>query len=448
MNIIDLFSGGGGLTEGFLREGFNIVAHVEKDRWACETLKTRICYHSLLRKKDLDLYKSYLENAEDYRSIDKNRKIIFDKYPDLKEKLDREVLNYTFGNPDEDKEATSIEDIIKKIEESKKYNKAKNIDLIIGGPPCQAYSLVGRGVMKQKVDNDKRNYLFRYYKKIVNHFKPKAFVFENVPGMLTAKKGEIFDAIVQEFKEIGYTLLSGVNQNPVDNIINVSNMNIPQNRKRIILFGFQTDLKYKYPDILKYKYDFESNDTKAAIFDLPKLHSGEGKYGEKLDYSINDIKNLSEFQKLMRETSFGVFNHQARQHHERDLAIYKLAIEKISNGEIMRYTDIPQQYKTHKNENSFLDRFKVHWWNNTPHTILAHLSKDGHYNIHPDIDQCRSLTVREAARIQTFPDNYIFEGPRTAQYTQVGNAVPPLLAEAIAKAVKSLLRKKGNLYER
>ena len=437
MNVIDLFSGGGGLTEGFIKEGFNIIAHVEKDKWACETLKTRLIYHFLNSNGDIDLYKKYIEQSGNYKKIDENREIIFKNYPQLKNKLEYEVLNYTFGNPDEDKDATPVDDIIKKIEESMNVNEVKTIDLIIGGPPCQAYSLVGRGVMKQKVEDDKRNYLFRYYKDIVNYFQPKAFVFENVPGILTAKKGKIYEAIVDEFKDIGYTLLSGYEDDCKKNIINASDLGIPQTRSRVILFGYKNKLIYQYPNIFKYKYEFKDLSTLAAIGDLPKIQHNQGTLGEILKYP--KCQKLSTFQKFIRDERIGVLNHQSRFHNERDLRIYKLAINKSLNGEKLVYTDIPKEDRTHKNEKSFLDRFKVHGRNDIPHTILAHLAKDGHYNIHPDINQCRSLTVREAARIQTFPDNYIFEGPRGAQFTQVGNAVPPLMAQSIAKAVKEVL---------
>lgn len=434
MNVIDLFSGGGGLTEGFARQGYNIIAHVEKDKWACETLKTRIIFNYLKHYNDLELYYDYVRSAKDYRQIDENRAKIFIKYPELRERLKYEVLNYTFGEPTEDANSTGINEIINKIKESMRYNRVRKIGLIIGGPPCQAYSLVGRGVMKDKAEADKRNYLFRYYKQIVEHFSPKMFVFENVPGIITAKNGEILKAINDEFNEIGYTLLSGVNDNPRGNIVECVKLGIPQNRKRVILFGFKKELMLEYPKIEKYKLNIHNITTKDAIGDLPKRQSNEGKLGEILPYP--NLSEISEYQKLMREDSKFVTLHQTRFHNELDKRNYRDAIKKASIGKSLVYTDIPKERRTHKNIEAFVDRYKVHWWNNTPHTILAHLAKDGHYNIHPDLEQCRSLSVREAARIQTFPDNYFFEGPRTAQYIQVGNAVPPLLAEMIAKAIK------------
>lgn len=435
MNVIDLFSGGGGLTEGFIRQGYNMVAHVEKDKWACETLKTRIMFYYLKERNDLKLYNKYIRNSKNYRQVNQNREIIFNKYPELREKIEHEVLNYTFGNEKEDKNATNIDYIIKKIEISMKYNNVKKIDLIIGGPPCQAYSLVGRGVMKERVQEDDRNYLFRYYKKIVEHFSPDIFIFENVPGIITAKNGQILKAINSEFNEIGYTLLSGVNKNPKDNIVECASLGIPQNRRRIILFGFKSELNLSYPNFKEFKLNISDISTRAAISDLPKRQSGEGEYGEILSYP--KVKELSEFQKLMREDSEFVTLHQTRYHNDLDKQNYYDAIKKAQVGKNFVYTDIPEERRTHKNIKAFIDRYKVHWWDDIPHTILAHLSKDGHYNIHPDIEQCRSLSVREAARIQTFPDTYFFEGPRSSQYVQIGNAVPPLLAEIIALSIKN-----------
>lgn len=443
MNVLDIFSGGGGLTEGFYREGYNIIAHIEKDKWACETLKTRICYNYLKSKGDLKLYEKYIRLSKDYRDVNNNREVILKKYPELREELNKKVLNLTFGDPYEDKNATHINDIIKKIENSMEYSKVKKIEAIIGGPPCQAYSLVGRGVMKDKVNSDKRNYLFRYYKYLVEYFKPNIFVFENVPGIITAQKGNIFKAIESEFKEIGYKLSSGESNKLNENIVEMETLNLPQKRKRVILFGYKEELNLEYPNIKKYKYLYNNINTKDAIYDLPKRNDGIGDYGEVLKYRKIKESKISKYQSLMRENSFGVTLHQTRKHNDRDLQNYKDAITYASKGKKIKYTDIPLERRTHKNDKVFLDRFKVHWWYDTPHTILAHISKDGHYNIHPDIKQCRSLTVREAARIQTFPDNYFFEGPRTSQYIQVGNAVPPLMAQSIARAINELINNNG-----
>lgn len=439
MVVLDLFSGAGGLTEGFYKEGFKVIAHVEKEKWACETLKTRRCFYYLKEKQDFELYYQYLRDGRNYKKIDEAREIIFNKYLDLKKTIDFEVINKAFGNPAEEEGVASTEEIITLIEKSMEYNNEKKIDIIIGGPPCQAYSVIGRARMKEKVVDDKRNYLFYYYKDLVNYFKPKVFVFENVPGILTAKNGDIFEQIQREFTNIGYKLLSGKNKLHKDNILNSKDFGVYQNRKRVILLGIREDLNLDYPDFHKYKKNFnEDHNTKNAIGDLSVLKPGYGDDFQLFEYPKTD-KIMSEYQKYMRENSIGIINSKVRTIKDFDKKIYKIAIEKKSRGEQLYYYDLPDEVKNHSNQKTFSDRFKVHWWEDIPHTIVAHISRDGHYNIHPDIEQCRSLTVREAARIQSFPDNFKFEGPRTWQFVQVGNAVPPLMGQAIAKSIKRSL---------
>jgi len=173
MIVIDLFSGAGGLTEGFVREGFRVVAHVEKEKWACETLKTRICFHFLRARGDLDLYYEYVRKSCEYRKLEQERRIIFNKYPELEKRVNIKVINRFFGRLKKEPGASTAESIIKLIKKSMTYNSVEKVDVIIGGPPCQAYSLIGRGRMKGTVENDERNYLFRYYREIVNYFRPK-----------------------------------------------------------------------------------------------------------------------------------------------------------------------------------------------------------------------------------------------------------------------------------
>ncbi len=441
MVVIDLFSGAGGLTEGFFKEGYEVIAHVEKEKWACETLKTRIFYYYLKGKNDLELYRQYLEYSSDYKKLDEARRIVYNKYPELEEKINIEVLNKTFGNPESEAGTTSTADIIKLIKKSMSYNNRDEVDIIIGGPPCQAYSVIGRARMGDNVKKDKRNFLFYYYRELVDCFKPKAFVFENVPGILTAKNGQIFPIIQKEFDKIGYTLLSGPDPKHKMNILDAKDFGVYQSRKRMILFGFKKKLKFHYPDFMANVNRLDENQTlHNALGDLPELHVGEGQDLGLTGYSSQDAENLSKYQMLMRDNSFGVLNHRARMHRDMDLEIYRKAIEATQINKKLKYFELPKYLKTHHNEKDFQDRFKVHGWEDLPHTIVAHIAKDGHYNIHPDIDQCRSLTVREAARIQSFPDNYKFEGPRTWQYVQVGNAVPPIMAQVIAKSVLEILK--------
>lgn len=441
MVVVDLFSGAGGLTEGFYKEGYDVVAHIEKEKWACETLKTRICYHYLRERDDLNTYNEYLKNCGDYRNIYKSREILFVKYPELKIKVEKEVINRTFGNPEEEIGVSDINEIIELIKDSLNYNNKNIVDIIIGGPPCQAYSLIGRSRMKENAKADKRNYLFKYYKEIVDYFHPKLFVFENVPGILTAHNGAIFKEIQNEFKQIGYNLMSGRNEKHNKNILNSKDFGVYENRKRMILIGVSEDSNIQYPDFSKnVTLPNEDQNTKNAIGDLPFLFPGEGEDFKLINYPYTDEERLSKYQKLIRNESIGVLNHKSRTIKDFDCKNYKMAIEQKDQGKQLYYFNLPEDTRNHKNIHSFIDRFKVHGWDSCPHTIVAHISKDGHYNIHPDITQCRALTVREAARIQSFPDNFKFEGPRTWQYVQVGNAVPPIMAEIIAKTIKQIIK--------
>lgn len=439
MKVLDLFSGAGGLSEGFHIEGFKIVAQIEKDKWACETLKTRTIFHYLKKNNDLETYFEYIKVANDYKKINERRSFIFDKYPELREIIFYEILNKKFGNPQNDDEATSLKEIVKLIENSLKYSNENNIDIIIGGPPCQAYSVVGRSRMKESAERDSRNFLFYYYLNLVKEYNPKLFVFENVPGILTARKGEVFLKIKEEFNKIGYELITGTSNIDKHNVIDFGEFGVIQKRKRVILFGFKKGLRLHYPDFQSNKFHWDHELTTFNILnDLPSLYPGEGNDHKLIPYHKTSVQ-LNKYQKYIRTDSIGVINHRARNIQERDRKIYELSIKLAKQGQQLKYPDLPKELKTHQNEKSFLDRFKVHPFDKMPHTVVAHISKDGHYNIHPDIKQCRSLTVREAARIQGFPDNYKFEGPRTAQFIQVGNAVPPIMSEIIARSIKKLL---------
>lgn len=440
-HVIDLFSGAGGLTEGFAREGFDIIAHIEKDPWACDTLRTRICYHWLKKNNRLDMYNNYVRSTE---SIKRNAylrdKIIYSHFNELHELVKERVLNKTFGNPVQDPDTISSDDAIRYISNITKQNGIQSISAVVGGPPCQAYSLIGRARMKELAPNDDRNFLFRYYLDIVKEFGPKLFVFENVPGILSAHNRKLFPAIREEFNNIGYGLVAGPNKSDQDNIIDCQQYGVYQTRKRLILFGYRkADYPHGfiYPDFAEFTTNLnEPMNTKNTLSDLPPLHAGQGSDFWYRKYSTK--RKLTRFQSIIREDSPGVLNHFARPHRKEDLEIYRMQIEACSRGKKISYSQLPESLQFHKNSGKdvFEDRFRVHGSKEVPHTIVAHISKDGHYNIHPDPKQLRSLTVREAARIQSFPDNYFFEGPRTAQFVQVGNAVPPLLSQIIAKAIK------------
>lgn len=404
LNFIDLFAGAGGLSEGFIRAGFNPIAHVEIDKNACDTLQTRNAYHHFKKVKNLDIYNEYLK-----KSI--SRQELFQELSSL----EQNVIHHAIGD-DNNKIFNIIDEKL----------KGKNIDLIIGGPPCQAYSVVGRYRLLKSKDEDPRNLLYKQYAKFLKKYKPKVFVFENVLGLLSAEQGKYFNNLKEYFKSIGYCLDYKV--------LNASEFGVLQDRKRVIIIGWRKDLDFAYPT-----FDFRENNNSIndILLDLPFLNPGDN---EPISYYTEE--NNSYLKKsFIRDESEFVTQHITRQHNERDLKIYKIAIEKwLNNKERLKYPDLPSELKTHKNENSFIDRFKVVNVDGFSHTVLAHIAKDGHYYIYPSSEQVRSLSVREVARIQSFPDNYYFEGGRTAAFKQIGNAVPPLMAYEIAKKIMELLK--------
>lgn len=404
MNCLDLFSGAGGLTEGFVRAGYNIIAHVEKEFSASLTLKTRIAYHYLKQTNQLKIYYSYLNDEISREKL----------YSHIPSQLLDSVINEEINDE-------SINDIYNKIDI---LRGNKEIDIIIGGPPCQAYSLIGRAASKSKMVGDSRKYLYKQYLKFLKRYKPKLFVFENVRGMLSSKDengNNIFEKIVIEMKEIGYNIDY--------KILDAKDFGVPQSRKRVIIIGWKNELNFKYPDFETIKNDITINQLFA---DLPKI-----KAGEKINFKkiVSQIEVLSKLNLL--DDDFNILSqHISRPNNINDLKIYKIAVNLFKEGKTLKYTDLPSSLMSHKNLTSFLDRFKVVNGNGISHTMVAHIAKDGHYYIHPDVKQNRSLTVREAARIQTFPDSYYFENSRTAAFTQIGNAVPPLMAEIIANTLK------------
>ncbi len=408
LKFLDLFAGAGGLSEGFIRAGFQPVAHIEADTSACFTLKTRQAFHWLKNNNSIDIYSKYLRNEitrqQLYKTIPQNE-------------IDS-VINEFIG-PD------TLKSIFKKIDTLLGNTK---LDLIVGGPPCQAYSLVGRS--RSNMVNDPRNHLYKYYAEFLKRYKPKYFVFENVLGLLTAidPNGEFyFDKMKSLFVEIGYSIEYKT--------LSASEYGVLQNRKRIILVGKRGHRSKKsfYPEIEKWAPEATVWDL---LKDLPKINAGGGK--------SSPLEPISEPSQWLKDaqisTDLPLTWHEARPHSEQDLEIYKHAV-KLWDTEKRRlhYDDLPERLKSHKGRNSFVDRFKVVAGDLTAcHTVVAHISKDGHHYIHPDIEQNRSLTPREAARIQSFPDDYYFENvsgkpARTSAFKQIGNAVPVLLAQKIAE---------------
>lgn len=423
MKYIDLFAGAGGLSEGFTRAGFQAIAHIEMNQDAAQTLKTRIAYWHLRKNGNLKPYYSYLKG-----------KITHDK---LYDNVPANVMNTVFTykmNRD------NLDEIFRLVDNNLySQGNSERVQLIVGGPPCQAFSLAGRGKLRSieelarkngnDVAEDERKYMYIVYCSFLQRYKPDMFVFENVPGLLSMENGRHWNAILKMLRCVGYNIEFRE--------LNARYFGVPQERKRIIIIGWRKDTPYFYPDFQATQSDWTVSDILA---DLPSLQSGE----ENNRYSKKEIKKY--VTEHLRTDDDVLTWHIARPHNPRDREIYKIAIhEWIDKHKRLRYKDIPEHLRTHKNQNDFSDRFKVVAPDNPfCHTILAHISKDGHYFIHPDTKQARSLTVREAARIQSFPDSYFFEGSRTSAFTQIGNAVPPLMAERIAEALMEQLRK-GNI---
>jgi len=407
LNFIDLFSGAGGLSEGFIKAGYNPVAHVEIDEKACDTLETRLVYHKLNSENNLEDYYNYISGKI-------SRKDFIEKCGEAE--ISNSVINIPIGGKNNKVIFDKIDNLA----------TGKSIDLIVGGPPCQAYSLVGRSRDKNRMKNDPRNFLYKEYAKFLKRYEPKVFVFENVMGLITAEKGSYFKNMRAYFKRIGYELDYTIQKS--------EHFGVLQKRRRIILIGWKKGVDFEYPEFERVK---EVYTVSQILSDLKALNPGDQNNVTK--YISPSTEYLEKFE-LRNGVDF-VTQHIARPHNVRDLKIYQIAINKwLNDSERLKYPDLPSALKTHKNEKAFVDRFKVVDINGLSHTMVAHIAKDGHHYIFPDIKQVRSISVREAARIQSFPDDYYFEGGRTAAFRQIGNAVPPLMAKEIACQIKKQLQ--------
>jgi DNA (cytosine-5)-methyltransferase 1 len=410
LNFIDLFAGAGGLSEGFVRAGFNPIAHVEMKKEACDTLKTRAAFHWLKENNQIEIYYSYLKGQVTRDEL----------WSSIPQHLINSVINREISEE-------SLPDIFKIID---KELNGKQVDLVIGGPPCQAYSVAGRARDPKGMKEDPRNHLYKHYVKFLDRYKPKMFVFENVPGILSANNGEFLNKIFDAVKAIGYDL-----EIPPKKFLNAKNFNVLQDRKRVIIIGWKKEQNLNYPDFpeIETKYSIR----KDLFADLPKRKNGEGDLGI-VKYNNKNVPDYLEKFELRNGIDFTT-QHIVRPNNADDLEIYKIAVEKWNAGSRLNYATLPSHLIKHSNTKSFTNRFQVVNGEGISHTVVAHIAMDGHYYIHPDKEQNRSISIREAARIQSFPDDYFFEGSRTAAFKQIGNAVPVLMAEGIAKKIKEMI---------
>ncbi|HHF4334714.1 DNA cytosine methyltransferase [Haemophilus influenzae] len=399
--FIDLFAGCGGLEDGFMQTGdYECISSVEWLKPQVDTLRYRL----------------------------KNKYNILD--------ADESVLHFDIQREDELFNGWSNDENFGSSLGLDHYVKKSNgVDLIIGGPPCQAYSIAGRVRDENGMRNDYRNYLFEHYLSVVKRYKPKVFVFENVPGILSAKPNDkkITEIIEEEFKKSGYVISNKIQKYGV---VDASKYGVPQRRKRVILLGVRKDL-----DSLDSIYD-KIDDFYNVI--LPKYQQKEVTVGEAID-DLPKISPIWDEEKRTNKKAYtyqeGINWHIPRYHNLRDMDIYKMLAEDIETGE-KKYTNaaaITKIYEQKVGSKSSIHRYHVLRKDEPSTTIIAHLYKDGNRFIHYDSSQARSITPREAARLQSFDDDFNFIGSQGSVYQMIGNAVPPKLALAIGKAVKEFL---------
>lgn len=496
--IIDLFAGPGGLSEGFEqyctgnKPVFKCVLSIEKERDAHKTLLLRSFFRQF--KKPPVKYYEHLRGKLTLEQL-------YKAYPKQYKKATKEAIRLALRFPNRERVDGLIRNALR-------GNRACWV--LIGGPPCQAYSLAGRVKIRAqngaRFERDRRHFLYKEYLHIVKEFKPPVFVMENVKGLLSSstksskkqsdrtKTGETFRRILRDFSAAGYSIHSFVKPGhgdqlaPADHVINAERYGIPQARHRVILLGVRDGIP-RGSSLLRPK---KRVSIQSAIGDLPRLRSrisprSQDSY-EAWSKELHMLRSVFTRDGKLRRMSGsrrvlvplplgsrfidtpypsptrsnwlqkngdwfidrrieGVTLHESRWHIPKDLRRYLFASHFARiHGFSPKISDFSSwQRPNHKNieddlaEVPFADRFRVQVRGKPSTTVVSHISKDGHYYIHYDPTQSRSLTVREAARLQTFPDNYYFEGFKTAQYQQVGNAVPPLLAKKMAKIVHRIL---------
>lgn len=409
INVIDLFSGCGGFSEGFMQtKKFNFLAHIEWEKPMVDTLRENLIKRWNYTKKDA------LKKVIQF-DIQRTDELINGN-------LSQESIKLYSNNS-----SKFLKDGLKGIIGEEK------VDIIIGGPPCQAYSIAGRAQDANSMKYDYRNYLFESFVKVVSYFKPKLFVFENVPGILSAKPGDelVINRIYEAFEKIGYLIKKPSEMKNA--IFSSVDFEVPQDRKRVILVGVKKENK-------KLINEFYENLTKEKSDKIKTVYDAIG-FMPKFEPLIESYKKGNKnYSHVLKKGEKQINLHEARYNSKRDINIFKLWLNQsmnyISNKEKLEFYYEQVGKKTNHNKYRNLE------WNKPSPTIVSHLYKDGLMFIHPDIEQLRTITIREAALLQSFPIDYYFIGSNAYCFKMIGNAVPVLFSKAIAVAIIKLLEDK------